>query len=234
MGFFARISNLWNGLLSLFIQGVEAENPEIVYEAAINARVVQYQKLMKAVSGIVYLRNKLQKELESKTAQLKELQAQIPVAVSAGEDDAAMVLIQRKNQLAADVERITTDLNKTSRDADEAKASLISFQGEIEKLKREKETMLARREDAKAKLQIQESLSGLSVDADIKALDGVRESINKLEAQADVAKEIAGGGLESKLKKIKEATGQSQARNELDEIRRQMAAQQQASGEKTM
>ena len=145
-----------------------------------------------------------------------------------------MVLIQQKNQLAGDVERITADLNKTSRDADEAKASLVSFQGEIEKLKREKETMLARREDAKAKLSIQESLSGLSVDADIKALDGVRESINKLEAQADVAKEIAGGGLESKLKKIKEATGQTAARNELEEIRRQMAAQQQASGEKTM
>lgn len=234
MGFWSRVANLWNGLLSLFIQGVEAENPEIVYEAAINARVVQYQKLMKAVSGIVYLRNKLQKELQGKTAQLKELQAQIPVAVAAGEDDAAMVLIQQKNQLAGDVERITADLNKTSRDADEAKASLVSFQGEIEKLKREKETMLARREDAKAKLSIQESLSGLSVDADIKALDGVRESINKLEAQADVAKEIAGGGLESKLKKIKEATGQTAARNELDEIRRQMAAQQQASGEKTM
>lgn len=234
MGFWSRIANLWNGFLSIFIEGIEAENPEIVYESAINARIQQFQKLRQAVSGIVYLRNKLQKELEGKSAQLTELQAQIPIAVSQGNDDAAMILIQQKNTLSAEVNRISDELAKTSKDADEAKASLISFQGEIEKLKREKETMLARREDAKARMAIQDSLSGLSTEADLKALDNVRESISHLEAQADVAKEIAGGGLDAKLKQIKDATGQTAARNELEEIRKQMQAQQNANIEKTM
>ena len=36
MGFFQRISNLWRGFLSLWISNIEQENPEAVYEAAIN------------------------------------------------------------------------------------------------------------------------------------------------------------------------------------------------------
>ena len=37
MGLWSRVTNLWKGFLSLFIEGIEVENPEIVYEAAINA-----------------------------------------------------------------------------------------------------------------------------------------------------------------------------------------------------
>jgi phage shock protein A len=232
MGFFTRLANLWNGFLSLFIEGIEAANPEIVYESAINARVAQYQKLMKAVSGIVYLRNKLQKDLETKTKELKEIQKQIPVAVQQGEEEAALVLIERKNALTAEIEQLDIDLKKTSRDAEEAKSNLVSFEGEIKKLKSEKETMIARRENASAKRKIQDALSGLSVDADIKALDNVRESIHKLEAEVDVAREVADGGLGTKLKKIKEATVSSTAKAELEEIRRQMSAQ--ANTEKTL
>ena len=232
MAFFSRLANLWKGFLSLFIEGIEVANPEIVYESAINARVQQYQKLMKAVSGIVYLRNKLQKELETKSKELKQIQTQIPVAVQQGEEEAALVLIERKNVLTAEIDQLQADLHQTVKEADEAKANLVTFQGEIEKLKREKESMLARRENALGKQKIHEALSGISVDADIKALDAVRESIHKMEAQVDVAKEVAGGGLDSKLKKIQAATVTSTAKAELDEIRRQMAAQ--ANPEKTL
>ena len=65
---------------------------------------------------------------------------------------------------------------------------------------------MAKREKARARLEIQEQLSGLSLDADIQALDNVRESIHKLDAEADVAKEIADGGLSHKLTEIKKQT----------------------------
>jgi phage shock protein A len=233
MGFFARLANLWKGLLGQFIEDAEVNNPEAVYQAAINGRVEQYQRLMKGVSGIVYLRNKLEKDLEAKTRELAEVQAQIPVAVQSGEEQAALVLIERKNGLTNDLDYLKAELEKISAQAEEAKASLVSFQSEIDKLKNERETMLAKREHARARLKIQEQLSGLSTDADIKALDGVRESIHKLEAQADVASEINDAGMKSKLQKIKEQAGTSAARAELEEIKRQLAQSNQ-NIEKTM
>jgi phage shock protein A len=232
MGFIARVANLWSGFWASLLGDVEKDNPEIVYQAAINERVNQYQKLMKAVSGIVYLRNKLEKDHETKTKELADISVQIPVAIQAGEEQAALVLIERKNALTAELAFISTELAKVSVQAEEAKGGLVTFQHEIEKLKSERDTMLAKREHAKARLKIQEQLSGLTTDADIRALDGVRESIHKLEAQADVTREVQGAGMEGKLKKIREATGSAAARAELEEIKRQMSGQQNV--EKTM
>ena len=228
MGFFGRISNLWNGFLSLFVEGLEEKNPEIVYEAAINQRVQQYQNLMKAVSGIVYLRNKLDKELQEKTQKLNEVQKQIPIAVQEGDDEVTLVLIEQKNNLTADIERIKGELDSVSQQAEDAKANLIAFQGEIEKLKAEKQTVLAKRENALAQKKIQEQLSSLSVDADLKALNNVRESVHKLEAHVQVSKEIGTNTLDTKLKNIKAKTANTAAKNELEELKKQMMHQDQS------
>ena len=235
MGFFSRIGNIWRGFLGLFIKGLEVKHPEAVYEAAIEAKVKQYKRLTSAVAGIVHLRNKLERELTEKTAELKEIQVQVPVAVEQGEDEAALVLIQRKDTLTLEVETIRADLEKTSQEAEEAKSSLLTFQSEIEKLKAEKETMLAKRENAKARMQIQEQLSGLSMDADIRALDNVRESIHKLDAEADVTKELEDGGLAHKLTEIRKKTASASAQAQLAEIKKQMAADKQPpQAQKTM
>ena len=97
MGFFERLANVWKGFLSLWVSDVESRNPDAVYEAAINERVKKHLELKKAVSGIVYLRNKLSAELEQAEKELKEVMTQLPIAVEEGEDEVAIVLIQRKD-----------------------------------------------------------------------------------------------------------------------------------------
>ena len=51
MSFFSRIGNLWRGMLSLFVGGLEQDNPEAVYQAAIEVRVARYGELKDAVAG---------------------------------------------------------------------------------------------------------------------------------------------------------------------------------------
>ena len=114
MGVFDRISNIWKGFISLWISEVEQSNPEAVYEAAIDERVKKHRELKKAVSGIVYLRNKLQSELEQKTKALKELEFQIPVAIEEGEDEAALLLIEKKDEVEARLQELTGELEKVS------------------------------------------------------------------------------------------------------------------------
>ena len=138
MGLFDRIANVWKGFISLWVSEVEQKNPEAVYEAAIEERVKKHRDLKKAVSGIVYLRNKLTSELEQAEKELGEVQIQIPVAVQEGEDDVALVLIQKKDQLTGKIVQVSAELEKIKVQAEEAKSGLIAFQGEIEKLKREK------------------------------------------------------------------------------------------------
>ena len=231
MGFFDRLANIWRGFLSLWVSDIESRNPEAVYEAAIDERVRKHRELKKAVSGIVYLRNKLSTELETKERELKEVMTQLPVAIEEGEDEVALVLIQKKDELTSQIETLSDELKKVSDQAEEAKSGLLSFQSEIEKLKREKEQMLAKKANAEARITIQETLDGLSTEADVKALDNVREHISKLQAEADIGSEIQGDSLDAKLQRIKEKAANSSARTQLEEMKKQMAARRQAQAE---
>ena len=66
--------------------------------------------------------------------------------------------------------------------------------------------MLARLANAKARLRFQETLSGLSPDADIRALESVREHINRLvDRDASSTATLGDGELEQRLERIREA-----------------------------
>ncbi len=229
MAFFASVANLWNGFWSLFISNVEKQNPDVVYQAAIDERLRQYGDLKKAVTDIVYLRNKTSGELEAREKELAELLPQIPVAVESGDDEVALVLLQRKDELEKRIADGRAELEKIVTQAESAKQSLVSFQGSIEKLKRERDEMLAKKATADAQIKIQETLAGLSPDADIRALDNVREAIHKRQAAADIGAEIKNDSLDAKLENIRKQTGSATARAKLDEMKKQMAAQKAAA-----
>ncbi len=226
MGFFERIANIISGFFSNLVGSAEKSNPEAVYEAAIQERIKRHAELKKAVSGIVYLRNKLEAEHEQKTRELADVNAQLPVAVESGDDEVALILLQKKNELEKALETLHVELEKVSKQAEEAKEGLMAFQGEIEKLKRERDQMLAKKATAEARIKIQASLDGLSTDADIKALENVREHIQKLGAEADVSTELKENSLDARLKAIKAKTGDTQARSQLDELKKLHAAKQ--------
>jgi phage shock protein A len=235
MGFWARLGNLWNGFLGVFMSNMESNNPAAVYEAAIEERIRDHRELKKAVAGIIYLRKKSETELEDVSKELQEVNAQLPIAVQQGEDEVALVLIQKKDQLTARVAELQVELDKCKAQADDAKQSLISFQGEIEKLRREKDQMLAKMASAEARIQVQETLDGLSTDADIQALEGVRTHIEKLQAEADMGSELGDVSLDAKLEQIKAQARDSNAQSQLDALKRQYAAQSaESDGSKTM
>lgn len=229
MGVFQRLTNLWRGFLSLWISDIETRNPEAVYEVAIEERIKKHKELKKAVSGIVYLRNKLSADLEAKEAMLKDVMNQLPIALEEDEDEVALHLIQQKDELTTEIEGISAELKKISSQAEDAKKGLINFQAEIEKLKREKDKMIAKKANAEARIQIQESLDGLSTDADIKALDGVRTHIDKLQAEADIGSELQGDSLDTKLASIREKAANASAKNQLEAMKKQMAAKKAAA-----
>ena len=65
--FLARLINLVRGKLSQWMTGRERRDPAAVYEAAIGERQRQYAKLREAAASILYMRNKLGRQLGSIT-----------------------------------------------------------------------------------------------------------------------------------------------------------------------
>lgn len=232
MSFFTRIGNLWKGFLSLWISDIEKEHPEIAYENAINSMIEKYSKLKAATAAIIRRREDLDERLKRNTRDLAQTEAELATALDTNQDDLAVVLIQKKNELATQLAELQVDLQQAESDASSAKTSLMSVQGEIRKLKSERDTMLAKMQSAKARIKIQEQLDGLSVDAEVRALDGVREHIKNTVAEANLGKELAESSLDGRLAALRNQVGDVQARQQLAEMKAKRAAQ--AASQKTM
>jgi len=233
LGFFARLSNLWSGFLSLWVSDLEKDHPEIAYENSINAMVEKYGTLKKATAAIIRRREEIESRLTDRQKELDQVEGDLNTAVESNEDELALILINKQNALQTEVAELTEELGQASQDADDAKASLLNVQSEINKLKSEKDRMLAKMASAKARIQVQDQLEGLSVDAEVKALENVRQNINNMSAEAKLNKELSGESLDARLAKLRRQTGDVTARKQLEALKAKRAAAQ-AQGQKTM
>ncbi|HKA28745.1 MAG TPA: PspA/IM30 family protein [Candidatus Binatia bacterium] len=224
MRLFSRLTNLVRGLTSRWLGRRERANPGAVYEAAIRERVVQYAKLREAAAGVIYLRGKLERELQGRSGDLGRVRQQLDLAIDRDDDPAALALISRRETLGKDVERLTTDLTELTAEADAAKRNLVAFQDEIVRLREERVRMLARLANAKARLKLHETLSGLSPEADIQALETVREHVSRLVAEVSLVREGADPELERRLGIIRDTEAAAAARAQLEELKRNRRA----------
>ncbi len=234
MSVLSRIGNLWKGFLSLWVADIEKEHPEIAYENALNSMVEKFARLKTATAGIIRRREDLDERTKRANAELAQTEAELNTAVETNQDDLAVILLQKKNELTAQLTEMKAELDSAKSDADSAKSSLIGVQSEIKKLQAERDTMLAKMQSAQARIKIQEQLDGLSVDEEVKALDTVRKHIKTTIAEANLGKELSESSLDSRLAALRNQTGDVQARQQLAELKAKRAAQQNAQGNKTM
>lgn len=227
-GAFTRLANLWRGFLSLWVSGIEKDHPEIAYENAINSMIERYSALKKATAAIIRRREDNEQQLSAAKKELDQVTNDLNVAIETKQDDLGLVLVQKKNQLEAQVAELSAEMVDASKDADSAKASLMQVQADIKRLKAEKDQMLAKFQSAKARLRIQELLDGLSVDAEVKALDNVRENIKNTVAEAKLGKELHESSLDERLAQLRGQTGEVTARQQLEQLKAAAAAKKAA------
>ena len=185
-GMFARFGSLVRGLFSGWVRGGENRNPEVVYEQAIEGRVRQYRELKQAVAGILYMRGKLEAEINERRAEIARLHDDIRRSVRQEQEALAVSLISQKQAMFEELERAEQELEGVRTEAADAKENLVRFREEIRALVREKGRMLATLANARARRRLQHAIDGLSVDAEMAALESVREHIGRLSSERDI------------------------------------------------
>lgn len=227
MSLIIRLKNLFTGFLSLFVSDLEKQNPEIAYQNAIDSMIDKYSRAKNATAGIVALRSKLETRLGNAQRELAQVNVDLDASLNTEDDDLSAVLVQKQEQLTQTIAGITTELEDARKNAEEAKSSLLQVQSDINRLKAEKDAMLAKLHTSKARVQLQEQLDGLSVDAEVRALDNVRDEINNTVAKASLNAELAGNDLDNRLTKLRQTSGASTAKAKVAALK---AARQDAAG----
>jgi len=220
MRLLARLGNLIRGTFGRWIGEREHRNPAAVYEAAIQERIAQYAKLRQAAAGIIYMRQKLERELSQRSDELARVRRQLEIAVERDDDPAALALLARQEALSADVGRLGGESRELTAEAEAATRNLIAFREEIDRLRDERARTMVRLANAKARLRLHETLSGLSPEADIQALGEVRDHVNRLLAEANLVRDGGDPALEKRLGSIRDAEAERAARAQLDELKR--------------
>ena len=153
MGLVSRMYNLWVGFISIFVGRMEEKHPEIAYENAINGMTEKYSKLKSAAAGLIKNRAQLEGRIQKAESELADIALQLETAVDQGEDEVALLLLERQDELNTELETARTELAQAAAAADSAKDSLGAIKSEIEKLKRERDKTVAKIKDAEARKQ---------------------------------------------------------------------------------
>jgi phage shock protein A len=186
----------------------------------------KYSQLKAATGSIIARRQEITARLETHERELAAVSADLETALATNQDDLAVVLIQKKNALDGAIADLRAEAAQATADADTAKDSLMQVKSEIDKLKAEKDRMLAQMHSAQARLKIQGQLDGLSVDAEVQALGAVREHIKSQVAQASLGAELHNSDLDVRLNKLRQSSGSVTAKAQLDAMKQARAAAQ--------
>jgi phage shock protein A len=135
-------------------------------------------------------------------------------------------LIAHKQALFEELERAEQELDHICVQAEEAKTNLIRFREEIRSLVREKGRMLATLANARARRRLQSAIEGLSVDAEMDALENVREHISRVVLEGEVNKELGedGDAFRTKLRGFRDEARRESARNELASLKQELCS----------
>ena len=221
MGSGSRLVNLWKGFTRMFVSDLEAKNPAIVYENAINSMVEKHITLKKAAANLLKNREKVEQKLNRTQADLERVRQQIEVAVTQDDDQMALMLLENEQTLMEEYEEAKKDLDHAAQEAEVAKGSLNELAIEIDRLKQERDRTLAQIENAEARKQMQEQLDGISIDDDLQALENVREYAASVKAEVRINDELQHDSLAGRMSNLKAQVKTNQAKERLAQLKAQ-------------
>ena len=138
---FARIGRLFSGFLSLFISGLEQQNPEALMEAArqeFRQKMTQYNLALAKMAGVA---ERLKTQVKGKAARAQDLERRVLANHSAGNMELAGTLARELQELKADLTVDTQELQETEEayqaNLRQAKVAQQEFQDKIGRLEKQ-------------------------------------------------------------------------------------------------
>jgi phage shock protein A len=225
MSAFDRIANVAKGKVSKLVGDVERNNPEAVFESAIENRKASLAHHKEVAATLVGQRNQLTSELEGYEGELRQLTTALHGAVEEGDEDTALVLEVRRQEVANVVEDKTAERLRVTEQVEMTQQALKKLRAHTEDLKREKITAVVMGEVAEARIEIHDTISGTSDRASDIALNKVRDNIQSLKRQAHPGYlDEEGNSVRGRAEALGRKAAEQRARAELQKLKDEMAA----------
>ena len=216
MGVFDRLGNVIKGAVSARLSNLEKNNPEAVFAAAKEEGIERLKTLEKALADLVLRRDAARRALAEK----EDTSARLGSALDPEREDEALEILTQRQALETQIVALRADVELYESKLAEGRASHDAMKASIVALEKERDELLVRKANAEARIKTQETLSGLSDDADVRALANVREHIDHLARTADPGMtDSEGRSVRPTLAKLDKKTKEANARTQLDALK---------------
>lgn len=218
--FFRVVKSNINGVLS------NLEDPEKVLEQAVNDMQNDLIKVRQSYAEVSATQKRMEKQKEQAEMNAQEWYKRAQLALQKGDEGLAREALTRRQTQVDTAESIGKQLAVQTTALDKLYTSMMTLEGKIVESKRQKDLMIARARTAKTAVQVSDMLSSVSTGANsMAAFDRMKEKVESLEAQADVAGELAAASTGTSLAledKFKALDSDSKISDELDLLRKML------------
>jgi phage shock protein A len=216
MGVFDRLGNVIKGAVSARLSNLEKNNPEAVFAAAQEEGISRLKALEHALADLVLRRDAARRALEEKERDV----ARLGSAIDPEREEEALQILTQRQALETQIVALRGDVELYESKLAEGRASHDAMKASIAGLKKERDELLVRKANAEARIRAQETLTGLSDDADVRALANVREHIDQLARTADPgAIDSEGKSVRPTLARLDAKTKEASARAQLEAMK---------------
>jgi phage shock protein A len=215
-----RIANLFSGFLSLFVSGIEKQNPRALIEAEkenLRQQIARFNDNLASHAGFC---ERLVRQVKNLESQEKDLAAKAAANLKVGNRQAAgqyaLQLKTVKDQLAENREQLKAAEETYKKLVQARDTSVRDAQEKIEKLKR----MLSETEMLEAQAELQEMAQGMisSVGGSGDTLARVEEALTERRDKAAGKARVASSTVDSSKVELMEAEQQALADQALTEF----------------
>lgn len=221
MGILKRIGRLFRGFLSLFVSGVEAENPKALLEAEIqdfNKARADFNENLAKQGGLI---RRLQGQIEEEQKKFTILTQRVKALMQAGDNAKAQTLALQRQETQALIKQNTEQLEAAERLFKQLSRQRDTFVDAARKRIEKVKGKISAAEMAEAQAKLTELASNAVFDPTNQGLAGIEERLDERITNAQGKTRVAVEAIEGDAWVVTEAESNALEAAALDDFRRE-------------
>ena len=229
-----RFTRAIRGFFGRYLSGVEQRNPEILLENAVQDELENLKKLQVAAARTMAYEKMLNNDAASKQKTLAARERQARELVSRGQRDAAVQLVQQKQEAQEALVEIEGRLEEARKNSQEMEQAFRDQERRYNDIARERAALMEEHQRARALRTANDARANISLSDSSRDLDKARQSIRQASYEAQAVGELGTNETERQIAAAEVDVKRLDAERELEEMEVQMGlrpAESKGSGE---
>src|ERR671933_289312 len=224
-----RFTRAIRGFFGRFLSGVEQRNPEILLENAVQDELENLKKLQVAAARTMAYEKMLTSDAAEKQRTITAKERQARELVARGQREAAIQVVQQKQEAQASLQEIEGHLDEARRNSKELEQAFREQERRYNDLVRERAALMEEHQRAKALRVANEARANISLTDSSRDLEKARQAIRQASYEAQAVGELSTSETERQIAAAEADLKRLDAERELEMMEVQMGLRPAAS-----